>query len=177
MTRAEFQTKWQKYNDDRRGTYEFRSRTRYKEVAKQLFAMGLRDNQTVLDVGAGSCQFGMYLRECGWAGDYIPMDAAFNGDDLETWSGTDADFIVCIEVVEHLTDPFGLVAKMMLCARHGLVLTTPNSKTVNVLTCDPTHVSIVPQETLELLGFNVEAVSWFGVVDDSLIGWRRNGTR
>lgn len=166
--------KWTQYRDTRRGTFEFRARTRYKAVADRLFAMGLNDHHTLIDVGAGSCQFGLYLRQQGWRGIYIPIDAVIDGTDLEAWEPFPADFIVCIEVLEHLRHPEDLTWSVMKAARCGVVLTTPNTETVDVLGCDPTHVSVVPAWALEGLSFKVERHSWFGVPADSLLAWRGN---
>ena len=164
--------KWEQYRDARRGTYEFRARTRYKAVADRLFALGLDDKHSVMDVGAGSCQLGRYLRARGWRGLYIPVDAVLDGVDLETWEphrGV-ADFVVSLEVVEHITIPHRLIGGMVRAAREAVVLTTPNCEAVDVLTCDPTHVSVIRATELEP-DFTVERHSWFGVPNDTLMGW------
>lgn len=166
--------KWTHYRDTRRGTYEFRARARYKAVADRLFAMGLSDKHTVLDVGAGSCQFGQYLQELGWGGFYVPIDAVLDGTDLEAWEPSSrADFVVCIEVVEHLHNPWRLIAAMMRASRRGVVLTTPNADAVDVIACDPTHLSVVLREHLEEV-FTVERHTWFDIPNDSLLAWRQH---
>ena len=138
--------KWTHYRDTRQASYGFRARTRYNAVADQLFSMGLGDSHSLLDVGAGSCQLGRYLQERGWDGNYVPVDACLDGTDLETWKAPfpGPDFIACVEVVEHLHRPERLLFEMVQAARRGVVITTPNSEAVDVLTCDPTHVSVVP---------------------------------
>lgn len=166
--------KWAAYRDTRRGTYEYRSRTRYSAVLQRLTLMGLRIGDSILDVGAGTCQFGRYLDERGWYGKYVPVDAVIDGTDLETWSCPPADFVVCIEVVEHLKRPERLMRSMLDNARRGVVLTTPNCEAVDVIACDPTHVSIVPPWILETMEFTTERHSWFGVYQDSLLAWRRH---
>lgn len=166
--------KWTTYRDTRRASYEYRVRTRFKAVADRLFAMGLNSGHTVVDVGAGSCQFGRYLRERGWRGEYVPVDAVIDGTDLEAWAPVHkADFFVCIEVVEHLKNPGRLMAWILRMSRRGVVLTTPNCETVDVLKCDPTHVSVVPPDALSGC-FTVERHTWFGVMDDSLLAWRQH---
>lgn len=166
---------WTRYRDARKGTYEFRSATRYAAVAEKLFAMGLDNSHTVVDVGAGSCQFGRYLRELGFAGEYWPVDAVIDGTDLERWVPLRRyDFIVCIEVLEHLHAWHYLLAALTRAARHGLVVTVPNPEVVDVLTCDPTHVSVIHPEGLRSV-CNVERHTWFGVENDSLLAWRQNG--
>lgn len=167
-----FMEKWLQYRDTRQADYAYRCRTRYKAVADRLFAMGLNDSHTVRDVGAGSCQFGLYLRERGWEGDYIPVDAVIDGTDLEKHEARFADFIVCIETVEHLHNPFRLIGSMQRAARIGFVLTTPNPDAVDVLACDPTHVSFIHMVDLWSLGIRTQCHSWFGVESDTLLGWR-----
>jgi hypothetical protein len=164
--------KWQQYNEERRGTYEFRSKTRYKAVADRLFAMGLNDLHTLVDVGAGSCQFGLYLSERGWRGSYLPVDAVIDGADLETWTAFPADFYVCIETLEHVKAWNRLLVDMELHARIGVVLTTPNSESVDVLGCDPTHVSVIYPWLL--LDYGQERHSWFGTHNDTLLAWRQH---
>lgn len=167
--------KWLAYRDTRRGTYEFRCRTRYAAVLTCLKHLGLQRGDTILDVGAGTAQFGQYLQDEGWDGEYIPVDAVIDGTDLETWlPPIQVDYIVCIEVVEHLNRPSRLISAMLWAARRGLVLTTPNSETVDVIACDPTHVSVIPAFALEAVGFTVERHTWFGVPQDSLLAWRQN---
>ena len=165
--------KWEAYRDSRVGTYEFRARTRYKAVAECLRGLGLRDGHTVLDVGAGTCQFGRYLRQQEWAGLYIPVDAVLDGVDLERWPGTrPVDFVVSIEVLEHVKKPERLLTVLTESAARGVVITTPNPEAVDVLKCDPTHVSVVRPEMLASRYFRVERHSWFGVPNDTLLAWR-----
>jgi hypothetical protein len=170
--------KWTEYMNARRGTYEFRCRTRYKGVADRLFKMGLHGD-SVMDVGSGSGQFGTYLRSRGWQGKYIPVDAVLDGTDLETWTAPlmSVGFCVCIEVIEHLQNPHRLISQMFWAAQRGLVLTTPNHEVVDVLRCDPTHVSVIPAQDLEDAAFTVERHSWFHEQDnpgqlDTLLAWR-----
>jgi hypothetical protein len=165
--------KWTKYRDAREGTYEFRSATRYKAVADRLFHMGLNDGHTLLDAGAGSCQFGRYLRERGWRGLYVPVDAVLDGTDLEDWAPPKrVDFVTCIEVLEHLHGWGHLFGTLGRAARYGLVFTVPNPEAVDVLKCDPTHVSVIPPWCFLQNYFTVERHTWYGVPDDSLLAWR-----
>lgn len=167
-----FIEKWEAYRDSRQGDYEYRCRTRYKAVADKLFALGLGDWHSIRDVGAGTCQFGRYLRTRGWKGDYIPVDAVIDGTDLERYEPPKSDFIVCIETVEHLHNPFRLIGAMNRAARVGIILTTPNPDAVDVLACDPTHISFVLTSDLRSFGLSTEKHSWFGVENDTLLGWR-----
>jgi hypothetical protein len=166
-------SKWQHYMETRTADYGFRCRTRYKAALDRLFTMGLNNSHTVVDVGAGTCQFGRYLRETGnFQGEYMPIDAVIDGTDLNTWVPLrQYDFFVCLEVVEHLYCPTDLIGHLLKAARRGVVLTTPNSEAVDVLACDPTHVSIVRPITLFHMGFSVKSHTWFGVENDSILAW------
>ena len=117
-------------------------------------------------------QFGRYLHERGWNGLYAPVDAVLDGTDLENWNPPRADYFVAIEVVEHIHDPWALIISMTNAARNSVVLTTPNSEVIDVITCDPTHVSIVPALELWDMGYTVTKHSWFGKPEDSLLAWK-----
>jgi hypothetical protein len=169
---AAHKLKWEHYRDTRKGTYEFRAATRYAGAANRLFALGMTHAHSLCDVGAGSLQFGQYLHERGWRGRYAPVDAVLDGTDLETWAAPPADYFACIEVLEHVRNPYRLLLSMMASARRGVVITTPNPDVIDVINCDPTHVSEVHAFELESLGFIVERVSWFGTPEDTLLAWR-----
>lgn len=173
--------KWTKYLSERKATYEFRARTRYKGVFDALLSLGLQDGHSIFDAGAGDCQFGRYLFERGWRGRYDPVDASINGADLDCWKpgDTSVTFCVAIEVAEHLIRPMDFIQHMKNAARQGAVITTPNCRVVDVLACDETHVSIITPQQLERLGFEVTTASWFSEQhnpgqQDTLVGaWRR----
>jgi hypothetical protein len=173
--------KWTKYLSERKGDYAFRSRTRYKGVFDALQTLGLCEGHSILDLGAGDCHFGRYLFESGWRGQYCPIDASISGMDLESWDADkrSASFCVAIEVVEHLMSPIRFITRMMRTCSKGAVITTPNCRVVDVLACDPTHVSVVTQPQLESLGFTVTTASWFseqhnpGQQDTLVATWKR----
>lgn len=176
--------KWTKYLSERKATYEFRARTRFSGVFDKLLALGLSDGHSILDAGAGDCQFGRYLFESGWRGRYEPIDATIgDGIDLNHYCSTlgerKTSFCVAIEVAEHLIDPLLFLRKLQGAANLGVVITTPNCRVVDVLACDATHVSIITVPQLEQLGFEVTTASWFSEQhnpgqQDTLVGaWKR----
>jgi len=159
---------WTKYLDESTtyGTYEQRM-PEYKTVAWALETMGLRDDMTVVDVGAGSCDFDHYLRTgLGWRGRYIPIDGSLDGTDLNSWvaplNRLVADFVVSIETVEHVHDPKRLIQQLVNLADIGVAITTPNPDVVDVFAVDPTHVAEVPTEMLESFGLVVSGVEFSG---------------
>jgi hypothetical protein len=163
------------YLDARTSTYEFRC-LRYYAVLTRLWRMGMIHSDSVMDLGAGRQDFCRYLREVyKWKGIYVPVDGSIDGTDLNTWEPSImADWVVGIEVAEHLSDPYGFLEKCMRAAKRGVVFTTPNPLKVDVFACDPTHISEV--RDLERLGpgwtFSYESL--FGIPEDTLIGryWR-----
>lgn len=165
---------WFEYMYTRRGTFEFRARTRYAAVADKLFELGLKDGDLIVDVGAGTCQFDHYLRtQRGWTGRYLPVDAVVCGTDLETWRPqVRADFHIAIEVIEHVFTWRGLLHAMHKHSRKGTVVTTPNPETVDVIACDPTHISSVSAHDLAVMGFHSQPRQFFGREADTLLAWR-----
>jgi hypothetical protein len=132
--------------------------------------MGLDDSCTVVDVGAGWTELEVCLRREGyWMGRYIPVDACIDGVDLEDWlPPRSAEFFVALEVIEHMRRPLRLLYAMAMGATKGVVVTTPNPRTTDVLGMGVTHQTPVCRETLESLGFEVQPCSLFGKPEDSL---------
>lgn len=167
------------YMQGRTGKYEWRE-VRYLMAAGVLLQMGLNDNQTVLDVGAGWTEFDYCLRtRADWRGRYIPLDAGIDGTDLETWDPPRTyEYAVALELLEHLESPGILLAKLGMHVTRGIVVSVPNPRTVDVLGIDPTHKTIVTREFLESWGFRVQEAKFYGGVfsngePDSLFGvWR-----
>lgn len=153
----------------RTGTYEFRCQ-RYRAAAEILKGWGLDDTHTVMDVGAGWTEFDACLRiEYGWKGRYIPVDACVDGRNVAV-SGLPrtADFIVCLELIEHLHKPLAFLALLKSGAR-GVVLSTPNPATTDVLAMDSTHKTPVREVELLKRGFQTKVCSFFGNPDDSIL--------
>lgn len=174
----------------RTGCYEWRCQ-RYDAALAAIYTVGLDDDCTVLDVGSGWGEFGVRLHTgtTGWEavcdsgallpGDsgflppsrarYVPVDAGNDGTDLETWfPPRRVDFVVALEVVEHVHRPARLLAKLASAATRAVIVSTPNPDTTDVLGMDATHRSIVGRWQLEAHGFDVEARSFYGEPDDSL---------
>lgn len=138
------------------GTYQDRVQE-YRLVTNTLLEMGLENGDLIVDIGAGSCDMDQWLRTgAGWQGRYVPIDGATTGTDLGRWIPTiPADWFVCIETLEHIAQWDVLLCAMLPLARKGVVVTTPNAATVDVLSTDPTHCSPIFAYQLEQLGMTV----------------------
>lgn len=153
------------YLDERSGKYEYRA-VRYRAAIDWMIAMGLDDSMTVMDVGAGMTEFDYTLRaEYGFRGRYIPVDGGIDGTDLNHWMPARAShFIVALELMEHLTEWEKLTFSLQRASIRGLVLSTPNPLTTDVIGMDPTHVCEVHREQLEDKGFYVTEETFYGGV-------------
>lgn len=175
------------YMDDRTGKYEYR-RIRYAMAGDWLVGNAVGrgadpDSLTVFDIGAGMTEFDYFMRtEHKWMGRYIPIDGGIGGDahDLETWvPPREAHYFVALEILEHLDDWQRLVREMQAHATMGIVISTPNPETTDVLAMDPTHKTEVHADELEDMGFTVLEETFYGGVfsdgkPDSLFGvWTR----
>lgn len=169
---------WNEYLDLRCGTFEFRCR-RYSAVHAVMADNGLGRYDTIVDVGAGRQEFKKFLRSTGWRGEYTPIDGSIDGTNLETWEPPEPrDWFVAIEVMEHLCDPWRLVHAMHAKSHRGIVVTTPNPLTVNVLAMDSTHVTpVYPIEFMDN-GYGHSIRQLFNTRGDSILGWgiRRSDT-
>lgn len=170
------------YMDDRTGKYEFRA-VRYRKAIETMLANGLTDDMTIFDVGAGMTEFDFALRaEYGWRGRYIPIDGGVDGTDIDFWTPKrDAHWFVALELMEHLKQPFVCLDTWKRHATQGVVVSTPDPRTTDVLGMDGTHICEVHKNQLELAGMSVTEETFYGGVfsdgkPDSLFGlWRRNG--
>ncbi|MFN6965247.1 MAG: class I SAM-dependent methyltransferase [Pyrinomonadaceae bacterium] len=163
------------YIGSRQSDYEFRC-IRFDAVIDRMSRMGLADGDSVLDVGCGRGDFRQRLAERGFDVRYTGVDGAIDGRNLNTWSPSfwGYDWIVAIEVLEHLYFPKLHLINYKMAAVKGVVITTPNPATVDVLACDPTHVSIVYPSELAWAGYDFEPACLFNNdPQDSLIGWCR----
>lgn len=158
------------YLSGRAGCYAWRCE-RYDAAIDAMEGLGLDSGCTVVDVGAGWTEFGHRLAERGHRCRYVPIDAGHDGTDLETWSpARDAEFYVCLEVLEHLRAPCRLLVEMPQSAKRGVIVSTPNPEVTDVLGMDPTHQTPVHQSALSLAGYTVEEASFYGQDADSLFG-------
>lgn len=168
------------YMDERTGKYEYRA-VRYRHAIDAMYAAGLDDSMTIFDVGAGMTEFDFCLRaEYGWRGRYIPIDGGIDGTDLNAWiPPREAHWFIALELVEHLWNWRELVQWMQMKSRVGVVLSTPNPRTTDVLGMDPTHVIEVNPQDLQSFNFKVTEETFYGGVfsegePDSLFGiWTR----
>lgn len=143
------------YLEARTGTYEYRCK-RYDAVINVIISHGgLDPSITVADLGAGWTEFGHRLTEKGFRGRYLPFDGAIDGKDLTFWQPPYAqiDWVVAIELLEHLQHPERLAELMFDKATKGVIITTPNSETVDTLRMDEDHVVALTQPLLEDMGF------------------------
>lgn len=164
------------YMDDRTGKYEYRA-VRYRHAIQAMYEKGLDDSMTIFDVGAGMTEFDYCLRvEFNWRGRYIPIDGGIDETDLNNWyPPREAHWFVALELVEHLYQWKSLVLNMQECATRGIVLSTPNPATTDVLGMDPTHVAEVWPADLRAFDFKVSEETFYGGVfsegkPDSLFG-------
>lgn len=127
-----------------------------------MLRMGLTEGDIVVDIGAGRCEFGRFVREQGWDIVYIPFDGSIDGVDLNNWTPPiEAAFYVAIEVIEHLDAPYWTLHAMHSQSTKGVAITTPNPAEVDVLGMDSTHKVEIWGHRLVQHGFHVEAVKMF----------------
>lgn len=164
------------YMDERTGKYEYRA-VRYRHAIEAMLARGLDDSMTIMDIGAGMTEFDYCLRrEYNWRGRYIPIDGGIDGTDLNHWTPKrDAHWFVALEIVEHLWNWRELIGRMKQSAHEGIVISTPNPRTTDVIGMDPTHVCEVFKSNLELYNFKTTEETFYGGVfsngePDSLFG-------
>lgn len=152
----------------RTGKYEWRQ-VRYRAAGDFMYPR-LRHEDTVFDMGAGMTEFDYCLRvDYDWRGRYIPVDGGIDGTDLNSWfPPRRAEWFVGLEIIEHLEDWERLVLLAQFMSLKGVVLSTPNPRTTDVLGMDDTHVCAVTAGELEELGFTVEERSFYGQPNDSL---------
>jgi hypothetical protein len=168
------------YMDERTGKYEYRA-IRYRHAIEAMMAHGLDDSMTIFDVGAGMTEFDYCLRrEYDWRGRYIPVDGGIDGTDLNAWvPPREAHWFVALELLEHLTHWRDLVYHMKVSASQGIVVSTPNPRTTDVIGMDPTHVTEIHAHDLGGRNFKVTEETFYGGIwsqgkPDSLFGvWTR----
>lgn len=172
------------YLDERSGKYEFRA-VRYRFAIEAMFNVGLDDSMTIFDVGAGMTEFDYCLRaEYGWRGRYIPIDGGVDGTDINLWVPPRwAHWFVALEVIEHLKQPFACLDTWNQYATMGVIVSTPNPRTTDVLGMDPTHLCEVSAKDLHWAsagGMKVTEQTFYGGVfsngePDSLFGiWTKD---
>lgn len=179
---AERITEADAYLQARTGCYAWRC-VRYDAALSVMWSLGLHDDCTVFDVGSGWGEFGARLHTGNMVFDsqsrarYIPIDAANDGTDLETWiPPRRAEFFVALEVLEHLADPEALMSRMIGYTDRAVIVSTPNPETTDVIGMDATHKTPVTREMLMSKGFYVREMSFYGKPRDSLFAvWSPDG--
>jgi hypothetical protein len=126
----------------------------YHWTVQTMAALGLAEGDLIVDVGAGMCDLDYVLRRRGWYGRYVPIDGDLDPEiDLEYWFPSyEADFFVCLDTVEHVHDWKRLVLHLMGMARKGVLVTTADAATIDVLGMHPSHVSALHLSDLHDLG-------------------------
>jgi len=164
------------YMDERTGKYEYRA-VRYRKAIETMFAHGLDNSMTIFDIGAGMTEFDYCLRaEYNWRGRYVPVDGGIDGTDLNSWvPPRKAHWFVALELLEHLNHWDILLNHMQRKSLQGVVVSTPNPATTDVIGMDPTHVVEIHPEYLTDFGMTVTEETFYGGVfsegkPDSLFG-------
>lgn len=152
-------------------TYPFASATLawpmpivYRAQLARLKREGLTRADRLLDYGCGNGVFVAYLRRQGYrnAVGYDPYGPAVGLGNPAVLERGPFDFIVLQDVVEHVDDPAGLLAKLDHCLKAGghVLVGTPNADRIDLRQPDrfcnevhvPYHRHIVTRETLNALG-------------------------
>lgn len=159
------------YLGSRTGKYEWRAQ-RYRAALDAITENGLTDDDTLFDIGAGWTEFDYCLRaEYNSRCRYIPVDGAIDGTDLQEWTPPrKAEWFVALELLEHLDYPGYLIERMQAKATKGIVISTPNPRTTDVLSMDPTHKVECHAWWLEAWGFTATESSFYGQPNDSILG-------
>lgn len=158
-----------KYIESRHSAYEFRS-IRYEAVLDTLKLLGLKDGDSLADVGGADGEFGKYLAEQGIDVNYTVIDGMIDGTDLNKWIPKEIyDFMVSIEVIEHLESPSRFLQTLDSSAAKGVVLTTPNPIVTDVKAMDATHISEVYPLDFYREGYKVYPQILFFENGDSLL--------
>lgn len=165
------------YLGERTGKYEWRA-VRYVAAGDMMrHTRGLDDSDTVADIGAGMTEFDYCLRTTfDWRGRYFPVDGGLDGTNLNDWTPPrEVDWFVALEILEHLDKWRMALRKMQMYARKGIIISTPNPRTTDVLGMDPTHVVAIDKDMLNSMGVRVSEESFYGQSADSLLGVWLNG--
>ena len=151
------------YLDERTGKYEWRA-VRYRKAIDTMFAHGLDDSMTVFDIGAGMTEFDYCLRaEYDWRGRYVPIDGGIDGTDLNRWSPPrEGHWFVALEIMEHLHHFDSLLNALRVFAQKGVIISTPNPRTTDVIGMDPTHVRAIHPEDMTRYGYEVTEETFYG---------------
>lgn len=159
----------QAYIGARHSGYEFRS-IRYEAVLDSLRLLGLQDGDTIADVGGADGEFGRYLQGQGVNVSYEVIDGMIDGTDLNKWVPNKTyDFMVSIEVIEHLQSPRNFLQVLGSNSNKGVVLTTPNPHVTDVKAMDATHISEVYPKDFYSEGYRVYPAILFFENGDSLL--------
>lgn len=150
------------YMAEREGKYEYRA-IRYRAAIEKMFAHGLDDSMTVVDIGAGMTEFDYCLRaEYNWRGRYIPVDGGIDGTDIRTFTPRTAHWFVALEIYEHMHEWREVNSRLKAAVTKGIVVSTPYPEACDVIAMDPTHVVAIDSDMLAKEGFDVTFHNFYG---------------
>jgi len=103
-------------------------------IGYPLGELALRHNRgDVIDIGCATCQLWVYLQQHGWKGKYTGVDVnRYEGyayppgvdlliGDVLTMDLPEADTAIVYDVLEHVSDPVGVLRKALSAAPHAIV--------------------------------------------------------
>jgi len=112
-------------------SFEFAWKSQMHPMLGDLALQHNRGN--IVDLGCGTCQLYVYLKERGWRGEYIGIDLYAYEDatyphgvtlifgDAATLTLPQSDTYVLYDVLEHVDDPVGLLSKCLQVSQNVLV--------------------------------------------------------
>ena len=157
------------YIGNRHSGFEFRS-IRYEAVLEALRLLGLKQGDSIVDVGGADGEFGKYLEQEKAGVNYKVVDGMLDGTNLNEWIPQEkAHFMVSIEVIEHLENPRDFLKTLDAYSIKGAVLTTPNPHVVDVRAMDKTHISPTYPVDFYSQGYKVFPQMLFFENGDSLL--------
>ncbi len=138
----------------------------YQNLYRRLAKHGFSQNHSLLDYGCGKGLFIQYLRERGFKNchGYDPYGPPEDFGDPSTLQWGQFDYILLSDVIEHVEDPYSLLAKLdgLLAPGGQILIGTPNAANIDLSQPDlsdyynevhvPYHLHIYTRQSIEALG-------------------------